>query len=148
MPQETPRSRMTQEELVVRLQEYHDRLATAAARGSHWFEEAFADPPVGVAVHEYDASARITRVNDEELRLLGYTREEMIGRHVWEFVVMADASRQSIEKKLAGEKDIKPFVRTFKRSDSSGVAMLIVDRRILDAQGQPIGMRTAMTPVS
>jgi PAS domain S-box-containing protein len=140
--------RLSQEDLVIRLQEYHERLARSERKGPRWFEEAFADPPAGIAIHDYDANARITRVNSEELRILGYAPEQMVGHHVWEFVVMADASRQSIEKKLAGEKDIKPFVRTFRRSDGSGVAMLIVDRRILDAQGQPTGMRTAMTPVT
>jgi PAS domain S-box-containing protein len=139
---------VSQEDLVVRLQEFHERLARAQSKGPRWFEEAFADPPPGIAVHEYDAEAKITRVNSEELRILGYKPDEMVGHHVWEFVVMQDASRQSIEKKLAGEKDIKPFVRTFRRSDGSGVAMLIVDRRILDAQGNPKGMRTAMTPVA
>ena len=138
---------MNQDEQVAHLQAYHDRLAQAERRGAHSFEEAFADPPVNVAVHDYDAGARITRVNREELRLLGYAAEDMVGHPVWEFVVMAEASRQSIEKKLAGEKEIKPFVRTFRRSDGSGVAMLIVDRRLLDERGQPRGIRTIMTPV-
>ena len=138
---------MTQDEVVAWLQDYHDRLASAAARGESFFEEAFAKPPEGAAVHDYDARARIMRVNSEELRILGYAREDMVGHQVWEFVVMQDASRQSIEKKLAGEKDIKPFVRTFRCSDGSGIAMLIVDRRILDGEGRAVGIRTAMTPV-
>jgi hypothetical protein len=60
---------------------------------------------------------------------------------------MQEASRQSVQKKLVGEKDIKPFVRTFRRADGSGVAMLLVDRRLQDAKGQPQGIRTAMMSV-
>ena len=74
-------------------------------------------------------------MNAEELKLLGYDAAQMVGRPVWEFVVMQDASRQSVQKKLAGEKDIKPFVRTFRRADGSGVAMLLVDRRLAGRAG-------------
>jgi PAS domain-containing protein len=71
----------------------------------------------------------------------------MVGHPIWEFVVMQEVSRQSVRRKLAGEKDIKPFVRTFRRADGSGVAMLLVDRRLQDEQGRPEGIRTAMMSV-
>jgi PAS domain S-box-containing protein len=138
---------LTQEQMVSVLLAYQDRLAEAARQGTRRFEEAFADPPDGVCVHEFDASGTIRRVNRQVLALLGYERDQMVGRPVWEFVVMQDASRQSVQKKLAGEKDIKPFVRTFRRADGSGVAMLLVDRRLEDAAGKPAGIRTAMMRV-
>ena len=136
--------KLTQDEMVSILQAYQDRLAEAEKRGPRAFNEAFARPPAGVAVHEFDTGATIRRVNAEELRLLGFEAEQIVGRPVWEFVVMQDASRQSVQKKLAGEKDIKPFVRTFRRADGSGVPMLIVDRRLQDSEGRPRGIRTAM----
>jgi PAS domain S-box-containing protein len=141
-------AKASQEELVVRLQEYQDKLADAARAGARWFDEVFANPPDGVAVHEFDLSATIRRVNREELRLLGYTPDQLIGHHIWEFVVMQDASRDSVQKKLAGEKDIRPFVRSFRRADGSAVALLLVDRKLSDAHGEPAGIRTAMTPLS
>jgi PAS domain S-box-containing protein len=137
-------SKLTQDEVVAILQGYQDRLTDAEKRGPRAYNEAFAQPPMGVAVHEFDASGVIRRVNSEESRLLGFPPDQIVGRPVWEFVVMQDASRQSVQKKLSGEKDIKPFVRTFRRSDGSGVPMLIVDRRLNDAEGQPRGIRTAM----
>ena len=136
-----------QEDLVARLQDYQDRLAEAERMGPSAFEAAFRAAPRGVGVHEFDNTATIQRVNGEELRLLGYEERQVVGRRIWEFVVMEDVSRESVKKKLAGEKDIKPFVRTFKRADGSGVAMLLVDRRLYDAQGEMRGIRTAMTPV-
>jgi PAS domain S-box-containing protein len=136
-----------QDDLVARLQDYQDRLAEAERMGPSAFEALFRTPPRGVAVHEFDNSATIQRVNSEELRLLGYEERQVVGRRIWEFVVMEDVSRESVRKKLAGEKDIKPFVRTFRRADGSGVAMLLVDRRLYDAQGEMRGIRTAMAAV-
>lgn len=137
-----------QEDLVARLQDYQDRLAEAERLGPGAFEAAFRNPPRGIAVHEFDGSATILRVNSEELRLLGYEENQLLGKRIWEFVVMEDISRESVKKKLAGAKDIKPFVRTFKRADGSGVAMVLVDRRLLDARGEMRGIRTAMMQVS
>src|SRR6185312_15946275 len=96
------------------------------------------------AAHELEPKAPIRRVNAEELKLLGYESSQVVGHAVWEVVVMQDASRQSVQKKLAGEKDIKPFVRTFRTADGSGLVLLLVDRRLQDPQGRPRGIRTAM----
>ncbi len=135
------------DELVARLQDYQDKLAEAERQGPAKFEAVFANPPAGIAVQEFDTAAVIRRVNSEELRILGFTEDQIVGRPVWEFVVMQEASKQSVQKKLAGEKDIKPFVRTFRKADGSGVVMLLVDRRLTDAAGQPRGIRTAMATV-
>ena len=138
----------SQEDLVARLQGYQDRLAAAEKEGAAAFEAVFADAPHGIAVHEFDDTGTIRRVNREELRLLGYDEKQLVGRPIWELVVMADVSRESVQKKLSGEKDIKPFVRTFRRADGSGVAMVIVDRRLVDGRGGIRGIRTAMSPVT
>jgi len=137
-------AKATQDELVAILQGYQDKLAQAEREGKVRFEQVFASPPPGVAVHEFDTTGTIRRVNAEELKLLGYESSQVVGHAVWEFVVMQDASRQSVQKKLAGEKDIKPFVRTFRKADGGGIVLLLVDRRLHDAQGRPRGIRTAM----
>ena len=50
---------------------------------------------------------------------------------------MQGASQRAIEKKLSGEKELKPFVRTFHRkADGTGVALLVLDRLIRDAHGR------------
>jgi PAS domain S-box-containing protein len=137
-------AKATQDELVAILQGYQDKLAQAEREGKVRFEQVFASPPPGVAVHEFDTTGTIRRVNAEELKLLGYESAQVVGHAVWEFVVMQDASKQSVQKKLAGEKDIKPFVRTFRTADGGGIVLLLVDRRLQDAQGRPRGIRTAM----
>jgi PAS domain S-box-containing protein len=133
--------------LVERLRGYQDQLAAAEKQGRRQFDAVFQNPPAAVAVHELDLNAVITRVNAEELRLLGYGEGDLVGQPVWKFVVMQETSRRSVEQKLAGVKDIKPFVRTFRTASGGGLAMLLVDRRLCSASGNVIGIRTAMTPI-
>ena len=65
------------------------------------FRELFDNAPLGY--HEVDVEGRITRVNQTELDMLGYSAEEMLGHHVWEFIVERDISRQAVAAKLAGK---------------------------------------------
>ncbi|HUG55378.1 MAG TPA: PAS domain-containing protein [Vicinamibacteria bacterium] len=129
------------------LNDYHDELERAQKEGPLRFKKVFEDPPPGVGVHELDTSMRVVRVNAEELRILGYRQEEMVGRVVWEIIVMQDAARRAIELKLKGERELKPFVRSFKRADGSAVALLLADRHLRDVRGEIVGLRTAMTAV-
>jgi PAS domain S-box-containing protein len=127
---------------------FHDRLTAARRDGHSRFEEAFQNPPAGVGVHEIDVSYVVRKVNDEELRILGYRREDMLGRSILDFIVMKEAANRAIQQKLSGAKELKPFVRTFQRADGSPVTLLLLDRHITDAQGQVAGIRTAMTRIS
>jgi PAS domain S-box-containing protein len=136
------------EEAVAALSEYHDRLERAARDGPLRFKQVFADSPAGVGVHEIDAQMRVTRVNPEELKLLGYREDEIVGRPVHEVIVMQEAARRAIEQKLKGEKELRPFVRTFRRKDGSALALMLMDRHVRDAKGAIVGIRTAMTEVA
>jgi hypothetical protein len=49
---------------------------------------------------------------------------------------------------VTGAKELKPFMRTFKRADGSAVPMILLDRHIKDKNGRVMGLRTAMTPAS
>jgi len=107
----------TQDELLVRLKDYQDALEEAERAGPRRFEKVFADPPEGILVHEFDAGG-LLRVNREELRILGYREEQMIGRPIWEFAVMEGASRESVQKKLAGEKDLYVLIQMPRSPDT------------------------------
>jgi PAS domain S-box-containing protein len=126
------------------LREYLIRLEEAQAQGPARFREVFDRPPEGIGIHELDDQGTITRVNSEELRLLGYRESEVVGRPAWEFAVMQGASQRSVEKKLSGEKELKPFVRTLQKKDGTGIALLVLDRLIRDAHGKARGIRTAI----
>ena len=123
---------------------YQDRLDEAEKRGPASLADVFDNPPPGIGAHEIDADMHVLRANDGELRLLGYTREEFVGRRVLDFIVMTETAGRAIGRKLTGELALKPFVRTFKRKDGSAVALVLLDRYLKDASGQVIGLRTVL----
>ena len=127
--------------------EYLDLLERMQGEGPLRFKEAFEKSPPGVGVHELDREMRVVRVSPEELRLLGYRAGDIVGRIVWEIIVMQDNARRAIEQKLKGERELKPFVRSFKKADGTAIPLLLADRHIRDAQGEIVGLRTAMTEV-
>jgi PAS domain S-box-containing protein len=127
--------------------EYLDHLEKMQKEGPVRLKEAFEKSPPGVGVHELDREMRVVRVNPEELRMLGYRADEMVGRIVWEIIVMQDNARRAIEQKLKGERELKPFVRSFKKADGTAIPLLLADRHIRDARGEIVGLRTAMTEV-
>lgn len=137
----------SREEATARLSAYQERLEASLADGLARYLAAFRDSPPGVGAHEIDAERRITRVNPEELRLLGYREDEVLGRPVTELIVMQEASERAIGQKLKGERDLKPFLRTFRRADGSAAPMLLLDRLLKDGRGQVVGIRTAMAEV-
>ncbi len=139
---------LERDEAVALLTAFHDKLEEAARRGLTAFEEAFHNPPAGIAgVHEIDPEHKVIRVSRQELKVLGYTEAQMVGRPVWEFIVMQEAAQRSIEQKFKGKKELKPFARTFRRADGQGISMLLLDRQILDKTGRIVGIRTALVEV-
>jgi PAS domain S-box-containing protein len=138
------RAPLPRDEAIARMTAYQDALAKAFARGPTHYDALFDKPPGLIAAHEIDAQKVITRVNPFELELLGYRREQMMGRPVFEFIVMQEVGKRAIDKKLTEAGEIKPFVRSYVRADGSAVPMLIVDRQRRDPAGHVVGMRTVM----
>jgi PAS domain S-box-containing protein len=136
------------DEAIRRLTDYQDKLDEAHRLGTANYDTTFANSPAGIGVHEIDAVKRVRRVNPEELRMLGYRDAEMIGRPIWEFIVMQEASKRAIDDKLSGDRELRPFVRTFKKADGSPIALMLVDRLLKDGRGQVVGIRTAMMETS
>jgi len=85
---------LPRDEAVAVLTAFHDLLERADREGSAAFERAFHQPPPGVGVHEIELEHVVTRVSREELRILGYTEEQMLGHRVWEFIVSEPPSRR------------------------------------------------------
>jgi PAS domain S-box-containing protein len=137
----------SREEAAGTLTAYQDRLDEARKQGAAQYEDALSSSPPGVGVHEIDNDHVLVKVNPEELRLLGYAAEQMVGRRVWSFIVMQEASQRAIDEKLKGQKDLRPFVRSFRRGNGTAVTLLLLDRRLYDAAGNIVGIRTALTEI-
>lgn len=109
------------------------------------FRDMFDNAPV--AYHELDTEGRYTRINRTEELLLGYTSEELKGRHPWEFIV-ENVSRSATADKLAGKVPLQAVERTFIRKDGSHVSVLNEDRLIYDESGKVTGIRTTLQDIT
>jgi PAS domain S-box-containing protein len=137
----------TKDEAIARLEAYQARLDAARADGKAAYDTLFDGAPPGFALHEIDAQGTMTRVNSRELEMMGRRTEELLGRPVWQFAVMQDASQRAVEKKLAGG-GLRPFVRTLSRADQSAFTAAFVERYLKDTSGRITGIRTAFMPIS
>jgi PAS domain S-box-containing protein len=126
------------------LEAYQQRLDEARARGGREYDAVFDAPPPGTGAHEIDGRMVVRRVNGEELEILGYSRDQVLGRPVVDFIVMDEASKRAITRKLGGSGELRPFVRSFRRADGSAVALLLLDRLLRDSSGAIVGIRTVL----
>ncbi|MBM3852418.1 MAG: PAS domain S-box protein [Verrucomicrobia bacterium] len=107
-------------------------------RATQWLD-FIEEAPVGF--HQLDAQGRIVRVNQTELRFLGYVAEEMVGRSVADFVVGGEREMTRIRGKLAGYLPVgRPEAREFRRKDGTLVPVVLAERAILDRQGKIAGL--------
>jgi PAS domain S-box-containing protein len=109
------------------------------------FRDLFDNAPV--AYHELDTEGRFTRINHTEEALLGYSNDELRGRHPWELIV-EQVSRDAIVAKLSGKVKLLPVERTFIRKDGTLVPILNEDRLIKDAEGNITGIRTTLHDIT
>ena len=61
-------------------------------------KELFEDAPFGY--HEMDELGNICAVNQAELNLLGFTKEEMIGHSAWEYISDREEARKKSSWKI------------------------------------------------
>jgi PAS domain S-box-containing protein/putative nucleotidyltransferase with HDIG domain len=111
------------------------------------FREMFNDAPIGY--HELDNEGRVTRINCTELAMLGYSAEEMLGRHVWEFVDEKDIARKAVLDKLAGTlSQGRNIERNYCRKDGTRIPVLIQDLLLRDKDGKITGIRTTLQDIT
>jgi PAS domain S-box-containing protein len=119
----------------------HEAIQESEAR----FRDLFDNAPV--AYHELDAQGRIVRVNHTEELLLGYTNDELRGKHVSD-LVLESGSREAVDEKLAGNVSFGTIERTMIRKDGTHVPVLNEDRLIYSSCGKIIGIRATLQDVS
>ena len=123
------------------------RAENALRQSEEKFRELYDHAPVGYC--EYDTQGRITNVSLTDLEILGYTREEMVGHHIWEFNVGAETVRRQVLEKLKG---FRPpghdLERIYRRKDGTVFPVLIKDRLILNEQGEITGIRCTIQDIT
>ncbi|MBI2419829.1 MAG: PAS domain S-box protein [Ignavibacteriales bacterium] len=136
------------DQIALTLANHERKLAEEALRQSETrFRELYDEAPVGY--HELDNTGCITRVNQTELTMLGYTSEEMLGRYVWEFILEKEISKKSVLAKLAGTPiEGQNPGRTYLKKDGTQIAVMPHDKFLKDQDGKIIGIRTTLQDIS
>jgi len=109
----------------------------AVRRSEERFRSAFEDAYAGVALVGLDA--RFVQVNPALCEMLGYAREELVGRSFLDFTHPEDASisRETMRRVDAGEVARLELEKRYLRKDGRVIWVLIRSRRQRDAGGGP-----------
>jgi PAS domain S-box-containing protein len=113
------------------------------------YDRAFLDDSP-IPCHEIDAAGTMIYVNAAECELLRLDTSQLLGHPVWEFVAEADrdASRQAVERKLAGKQALVSFERKYTRSDGATLVLEIYEKHMLDRDGRIRGIRSFLLDIT
>ena len=110
------------------------------------FKELFEYAPVGY--HEIDNFGRIVRMNQTELDMLGYTREEIMGQYVWKLFENEAHSQRRTKEKLEGKLiSTEPYERKIFTKDKSTITVLLQDKIIKSKDGTILGTRSSVQDI-
>ena len=130
-----------------RLLESLEKRDLALSESESQYRQLYDEVPVGY--HEYDMHGRITRINQTELVMLGYSADEMLGHYVWECVADSEQSRIRTLGKLAGTYPLNNNTERYAlRKDGTALPGLYQDKPCFDAAGRITGIRTIMLPIA
>jgi PAS domain S-box-containing protein len=112
------------------------------------YRQLFEEAPI--AYHELNVQGIVQRVSNAECRLLGYTREEMCGKHICDFVPPAErqACMESFVRKVRGNLSSALSWRRYRTKDNRDIVVEIHDQLLHDSEGKIAGTRTALLDVT
>jgi len=123
--------------------------AQEALRESRYqYEQLWDDAPV--AYHLLNTKGIITRVNQTEEKMLGYSKEEMMGRPIFDFILadQREEARQRFVLKSAGHRIPKHENRVYVTKDGRQIYVAIDDVLERDKLGEVVGVRTTMVDIT
>lgn len=112
------------------------------------FKELWNHAPV--AYHTLDKRGNILDVNQTEADMLGYKREEMIGRRIFDFISpkQRESAKKRFRMKLSGTKVPKTNNRIYIKKNGDPIYVAIDDVLERDEDGRIAGVRTTMVNIS
>jgi PAS domain S-box-containing protein len=121
-----------------------DLVAHSEGRYRLLFEEA------PVAIHEIDRDGVVTRINLAGRALCGYAQDEIIGRHVSDFVApeYREESRAAVRAKLCGVQRLAPFERQYQRKDGELLRVEVHETAILGPDSSIQGLRCCVVDLT
>jgi PAS domain S-box-containing protein len=122
----------------------------ALRKSEERFRQLFDYAPVGY--QEFDTEGRITRVNRTELEMLGYTEEEMLGRHVWNLIAEErpiEPLIEALKERLSGTLPPRhSFERNIRRKNGTIFPALIQERLLREDEGRIMGIRSTIQDIT
>ncbi|MCZ2149140.1 MAG: PAS domain S-box protein [Bryobacterales bacterium] len=102
------------------------------------------------AFHEIDRNGILRAVNEAACELLGYPRERIIGRHIWEFVFpeSSDETREAVREKLSGARPLRPFEQEFLDGNGRVRVLDVYESFVLGSIGEVTGLRSYLVDVT
>jgi PAS domain S-box-containing protein len=122
------------------------RAEEALRQSREEFKDLFDSAPIGY--HELDAQGRLTRVNQTELKMLGYQAEELLGQFVWSISADPEAARQAVLSKLNGAPPAEKYERTLRRKDGATIPVQVRDQLVKGEDGAVISIRTVFQDIT
>ncbi len=112
------------------------------------FRGLYDEAPFGY--HEIDLDAKIVSINRSECEMLGYQREDLIGRSILELIApeIREEARTAVFEKLRGVRALVPFEREYVTHDGRHLIVLIEERHVRDAVGRIRGLRSTVRDVT
>lgn len=123
------------------------KVEEAVRQNREQFIDLFDNAPIGY--HEVDAEGRLTRINNTELKMLGYAADELTGQQVWRISADEKLSREAFLAKMSGT--MPPgnnFERRFRRKDGTTFPVLIDDRILRNEDGVITGIRSVVQDIT
>jgi PAS domain S-box-containing protein len=99
--------------------------------------------------HSLDREGRFTRINDTELRWLGYERDELLGRRVTE--IQTEETRRRFEATFPTFKErgfIADLEMEFVRKDGSVLPVLLSSSAVTDDRGRYVSSRSTLVDIT
>jgi len=102
------------------------------------------------ANHLLDTKGIVVEVNQTEADMLGYTKAEILGKPIFEFILPEQriGDQERFQQRISGQRVPKVENRIFVRKDGSKIFADIFDVLERDGQGKIIGVRATMVDIT
>ena len=112
------------------------------------YTELFEGTPV--AFHEVDLEGFVRRVNSAECDLLGFGRDEIVGKPYWDFLAAGklEDARLHWRGKVNGNRPLLSYDAQYRRKDGSPLLIEIHESLMKSKAGQVLGMRSTLIDIT
>lgn len=114
----------------------------------NFYESFFDSAPV--ALKHVTREGVIAKVNQAECLLLGYSKEEMLGRSLWQFIADEEegVSRHRYRELMEGVEIPSPFLRRYKTKSGEYLMCEMYIHLVKDAAGKGAGLFVALSDIT